>query len=190
MKYIFSFFLVFTLTTSISAQEGGMRVYLGTTSLVNKDVIANPEGFSHSGFHIGVDGRLMSGGMAFLIGGRFTSVSKTAVKDFKLTGHDSKLTVMNGRAGLDISIYSFTHLARIRTKALASFDLVLTQSGPDIPPNGYSLNDGWLGLVSGLGADIGPAVVDIEFEFGVINGYNQKKKSTFNSLSFSVGFFF
>ena len=190
MKYIFSFFLVFTLLSSISAQEGGMRVYVGTTSLVNKDIIANPEGFSHSGFHIGADGRLMSGGMAFLVGGRFTSVSRTAVKDFKLSGHDSGLAIMNGRVGLDISIYSFNHYARIRTKALGSFDIVLSQTGSDLPPNGYALNDGWLGLVSGLGADIGPAVIDIEFEFGLINGYNQKKKSTFNSLSFSVGFFF
>jgi len=190
MKYIFSTLICLTLSLSAIAQEGGMRVYAGSTSLVNNDIIANPAGYSHSGFHIGVDGRLMSGGMAFLVGGRYTSVSSTAVKDFKLTGHESTLSVMNGRAGLDISIYSFTSFARIRTKALASFDIVLSQSSTAMPPQGYTLNDGWLGLVTGLGADIGPAIIDIEYEFGIVNGYNKKKKSTFNSLSFSIGFFF
>ncbi len=190
MKYILSLFLFIVLVTSMNAQEGGMRVYAGTTSLVNNDKIPNPEGFSHPGFHVGVDGRLMSGGMAFLVGGRYTSVSRVAVKDFKLSGHSSTLSVMNGRVGLDISIYSFTHFARIRTKALGSFDVVLSQTGADLPPTGFELNDGWFGLITGLGADIGPAIIDIEYEFGLLNGYNKKKESTFNSLSFSVGFFF
>jgi hypothetical protein len=190
MKNILSLFACIILTTTVFAQVGGMRVYVGSTSMVNKDSIASPSGFSHSGYHIGVDGRLMSGGMSFLIGGRFTSTSRTAIKDFKLKGHNSTLTVMNGRGGLDISIFTFTPLIRIRTKALASFDIVLTQSGPDLPPSGYQINDGWAGIVTGLGADIGPAIIDIEYEFGVINGYNKRKESTFSSLSFSLGFFF
>jgi hypothetical protein len=190
MKNILSLFTFLLMTSSVFCQSGGMRVYVGSTSMVNKDAVANPEGFSHSGFHIGVDGRIMSGGMAFMVGGRFTSTSLTAVKDFKLKGHNSTLSVMNGRVGLDISIFTFTPLIRIRTKALASFDIVLGKSGPDIPLSGYILNDGWAGIVTGLGADIGPVIVDIEYEFGVINGYNKIKGSTFNSLSFSLGFFF
>jgi len=190
MKTILSTFFCLIFTISLYAQEGGMRVYAGSTSLVNKDIIANPDGFSYSGYHIGVDGRLMSGGMAFIVGGRYTLVSGVPLKDFKLLGHDAPLSIMNGRAGLDISIYSFTNYARIRTKALASFDVVLAQSDNITPPPGYILNDGWFGLVTGLGADIGPAIIDIEFEYGLINGYNKKKDSTFNSLSFSIGFFF
>lgn len=189
-KYTLSTIICLILTISLTAQDGGMRVYAGSTSLVNKDLIANPDGFSHSGYHIGVDGRIMSGGMAFLIGGRYTSVSRVATQDFKLIGHDSPLTIMNGRAGLDISIYSFTHFARIRTKALASFDIVLSSSESNLSPSGYVLNDGWLGFVTGLGADIGPAIIDIEYEFGVVNSYHKIKGSTFNSLTLSVGFFF
>jgi len=190
MKYVFAFLLMITLISFSIAQDGGMRVYVGTTSLVNNDAIANPDGFSHSGFHIGADGRLMSGGMAFLVGGRFTSVSKLATEDFKLSGHDSSLSIMNGRVGLDINIYNFTHFARIRGKALGSFDIVLGESGNDSPPAGYEFNDGWLGLVAGIGADIGPATIDIEYEFGLLNAYFEKKESTFNSFSISVGFFF
>jgi len=190
MKYTVAIFIFLTLSLQSDAQAGGMRVYAGTTSLVNADKIANPEGFSHSGFHVGVDGRLMSGGMAFLVGGRYTSISKVAVKDFKLSGHNSSLAVMNGRVGLDISLYSFTSFARLRTKVLGSFDVVLSESGTDVPPPGFILNDGWFGIVSGLGADIGPAIIDIEYEFGLLNGYFQKKDSTFNMLTFSVGFFF
>lgn len=190
MKNIISIFVCILLASALWGQDGGMRVYAGSTSMVNKDLGANPKGFSHSGYHIGADGRLMSGGMAFLIGIRFTSTSKVAIKDFKLSGHESKLTVMNGRGGLDISIFSLANIVRIRTKVLASFDIIMTQSGPANPPLGYILNDGWAGLVTGLGADIGPAIVDIEYEFGVVNGYNKRKDSTFNSLSISLGFFF
>jgi len=190
MKYIFSILIVFTFMSNSLAQAGGMRVYAGTSSVVNKDIIANPEGFSHSGYHIGADGRLMSGGMSFLVGVRYTSVSQFAVEDFKLFGHESSLAIMNGRVGLDISIYSFTNFLRIRTKALGSFDIVLTQSGPGMPPPGYILNDGWFGLITGLGVDIGPATIDLEYKLGLVNGYNKKKKSTFDSLSLSVGFFF
>ena len=190
MKYVLSLVVCLVLTTSICAQNGGMRIYFGSTSLFNKDVIANPEGFSHSGYHIGVDGRLMGGGMAFLVGGRYTSTSKIAVKEFKLRGHESTLSVLNGRVGLGISIFSFSSSIRIRTKILASFDIVLAENGSELPPAGYILNDGWAGLVSGLGADLGPATIDIEYEYGVINGYNKIKGSTFNSLTFSVGVFF
>jgi hypothetical protein len=190
MKNALSLFIILVIAVSVSAQDGGMRIYAGTSSLVNKDIIANPEGFSHSGYHFGADGRLMSGGMAFLVGGRYTSVSRIAIQDFKLSGHESTLSVMNGRVGLDFSIYSFTHNIRIRTKALASFDIVLSQTGTAMPPPGFELNDGWLGLVTGLGVDIGPAILDIEYEFGFVNAYNKKKKSAFDSLSISVGFFF
>lgn len=187
MKKVFSIIILIFVFSSTYAQSGGMRVYAGSTSLINNEASINPEGFSFSGYHIGVDGRLMSGGMAFLVGGRYTSVSSTPMESFKLLGHDSTISVMNGRVGLDISIFSFTDYARIRTKALGSFDVVL--SDPDNLP-GFTLNDGWLGLVTGLGADIGPAIIDVEYEFGLINGYNMVKKSTFNSLTFSIGFFF
>lgn len=190
MKYYISLVFFFIASISLYSQNGGMRAYIGTTSIVNKDKIVNPDGFSHAGYHIGLDGRLFPGRMAFLVGGRYTSVSRAAIKDFKLKNHKSTLNIMNGRVGLDISILSFSNIIRIRTKALASFDIVLSQNGPNPLPAGFILNDGWAGFVTGIGADIGPAVIDIEYEIGVINGYNKKKSSTFNSLSFSVGFFF
>ncbi len=190
MKKILAAYIFLTLSLFVDAQDGGIRIYAGSTSLTNKDVIANPEGYSHSGYHIGADGRLMSGGMAFLVGARYTSISRVAIEDFMLTGHESALSVMNGRAGLDISIYSFTKFARIRTKALASFDIVLLQTGTAMPPPGFILNDGWFGIVTGLGVDIGPAILDIEYEIGIINGYNKRKESTFDSLTISIGFFF
>ena len=190
MKNYFSIIFCVILTVSLYGQDGGMRVYAGTTSLVNKDKIANPDGFSHSGYHIGADGRLMAGGMSFLVGVRYTSVSGSATKDFKLLGHESTLSLMNGRVGLGISLFTFSNLIRVRTKILGSFDIILAKGGPNLSPPGFLLNDGWAGLVTGLGVDVGPIVVDLEYEFGVINGYNQKKSSTFNSLSLSLGFFF
>ena len=190
MKFIFSF-LVFTLSISSSfAQAGGARAYAGLTTISNKDNIANPEGHAHTGYHIGIDARIMSGGMSFLLGGRYTSVSKVAIEEFKLSGHPSSLSLLNGRVGLDFSIISFGPLFRLRSKVLGSFDMVIAESGSEMPPPGYNLNDGWLGAVTGLGADIGPFIIDLEYEFGVINAYNKVKGSTFDSFTVSVGFFF
>lgn len=178
------------MSVSAFSQDGGMRVYAGITSMSNQDDIINPSGYAHTGYHFGADARLMSGGMAFLIGGRYTSLSKSARENFRLSDHDSSLTVVNGRVGLDFSIISFTRLVRIRSKALASFDMIMSQTGPPTTTSGYKLNDGWLGIVTGIGADIGPATIDIEYEIGVVNGYNQMNESTFDSLTLSVGFFF
>lgn len=186
---LLAFFLLF-MTVQLHAQAGGMRVYTGITSMTNKDKLVNPDGHAHSGYHIGVDGRIMSGGMSFLVGGRYTSVSRLATDDFQISGHDSNLSLINGRVGLDISVFTLGPIARLRTKALASFDVVLTETGSELPPPGFRLNDGWFGIVTGLGADIGPAVIDIEYEFGLLNAYYKKKESTFNSITVSVGFFF
>jgi len=180
--------VVFAATAT--GQAGGARVYAGITTMTNQDEIANPEGRVHTGYHFGADARLMSGGMAFLLGGRFTSVSGLPIDGFALSGHESTLNMINGRVGLDFSIISLTSSVRIRSKALASFDMVLGETGEPQRPSGYALNDGWLGLVSGLGADLGPATIDLEYNFGLINAYNKVEGSTFNSFSLSVGFFF
>lgn len=190
MKQLF-FILIFAFfCTSANAQLGGMRAYAGLTSMTNQDAAVNPDGFTYSGYHIGADGRLMSGRMSFLVGGRFTSVSRQPQESLKLFGHDSTISVMNGRVGLDYSIFSIRNIFRIRTKVLASFDVVLATSGVPISVPGYRLNDGWFGGVTGLGFDIGPAILDVEYELGILNAYNKMKGSKFNSLTVSVGFFF
>lgn len=190
MKNIILILSIIMIGTSLSAQLGGMRVYGGMTTMTNQGDIANPTGESHSGFHIGVDGRLMSGTMSFLVGGRYTAVTLNPEEKFTFVGHEERLSVMNGRVGLGYSLFSVGDIFRVRTKALASFDLVLATKGEQQRPNILSLNDGWLGFVTGLGFDIGPATLDLEYEFGVVNGYSMLPGSKFNSLSLSAGFFF
>jgi len=190
MKQLLFILLMLASFSTVNAQAGGMRAYAGISTLVNQEEAVNPEGFSYSGYHIGADGRIMSGTMSFLFGGRYTSVSREPQEGIKLFGHDSTISILNGRTGLDYSLYSFGNIFRVRIKALASFDVVLVTTGDPINVPGYNLNDGWLGGVAGLGFDIGPVVLDVEYEIGVLNAYNQKKSSKFNSLSFSAGFFF
>ena len=171
-------------------QLGGMRAYAGISTLINRDVVANPEGQTHSGYHFGADGRLMSGRMSFIVGVRYTAVSLRPTESFKLSGHMKTISVMNGRVGLDFNIVSLGRWVKIRTKALGSFDIVLNTTRGGVLPPGYKLNDGWLGLVTGLGFDLGPATLDLEYEYGIINAYNQKKGSAFDSFTLSAGFFF
>lgn len=189
MKYFLTICTLVLLSFSALAQDGGMRIYAGATSMANQDDAINPSGFAHSGYHLGVDARLFSGGMSFLVGGRYTLLSKSALENFRISSHDSSLTLMSGRVGLDFNIISVSNLFRLRSKALASFDVIMAQTGPPTT-TGFKLNDGWLGIVTGIGADIGFAIVDIEYEIGVVNGYNKMKESTFNTLTLSVGFFF
>lgn len=190
MKNILLSALLVVFATTAIGQAGGIRIYTGITTMSNQDEIMNSDGKAHTGYHFGADARLMSGGMAFLLGGRFTSVSAEPIDGFALSGHESTLSIINGRVGLDFSIITLAPSIRIRSKALASFDMVVGETGELQRPFGHKLNDGWLGLVSGLGADLGPATVDLEFNFGLINAYNQVSGSTFNSFTFSAGFFF
>ena len=169
---------------------GGIRAYAGISTLINQDVKVNPEGYSYSGYHIGADGRIMLGTMSFLLGARYTAVSRTPQESIKLFGHDSKISILNGRVGLDYSIYSLRDFFRIRTKVLGSFDIIINTTGEAIAVPTYNLNDGWFGGVTGLGFDIGPFVLDIEYEFGILNAYYKKPDSKFNSLTVSTGFFF
>ncbi|MFT6334972.1 MAG: hypothetical protein ACJATI_001718 [Halioglobus sp.] len=191
MKQLFLIFILSTSITSISqAQLGGMRAYAGISTMINQDVNVNPNGYSYSGYHLGADGRIMSGTMSFLLGGRYTIVSRTPQESIKLFGHDSNISILNGRVGLDYSIYSFRDFFRVRTKVLGSFDIVLNITGEAIAVPAYNLNDGWFGGVTGLGIDVGSFIFDIEYEFGILNAYNKKPDSKFNSLTISTGFFF
>ncbi len=191
MKNLFFILLVVILSVNVGqAQNGGMRAYTGITTMTNQDTKVNPEGQTYSGYHIGADGRLMSGTMSFLVGVRYTVVSSGPQESIKIFGHDSQISVTNGRVGLGYNIISFGELFKIRTKALASFDLILFTKGEPSVPVDYILNDGWLGGVTGLGFDIGPFVLDFEYEFGVLNAYYKKPASKFNSFSLSAGFFF
>ncbi len=191
MKQLFLIFILLTTFICISqAQLGGARVYAGISILTNQDVNANPEGSSYSGYHIGTDGRIMSGTMSFLLGARYTAISRTPQETIKLFGHDSNISILNGRVGLDYSIYSLRDFFRIRTKVLGSFDIIINTTGESIAVPTYDLNDGWFGGVTGLGFDIGPFILDIEYEFGILNAYYQKPDSKFNSLTISTGFFF
>ncbi len=190
MKNLILLIILSCTISTASAQLGGARVNVGLTTMTNQDLIANPEGTIHSGFHVGMDGRLMSGGMSFLVGGRYTSVSRTPQDGIQIIGHDSKMNLIHFRFGLDITLYRFSNLISLRTKALGSINLALGETGTEMPPPGYTLNGAWFGAVSGLGLSIGPMTLDVEYEYGFINAYNEKKESTFNSLSVSLGFFF
>lgn len=173
----------------LDAQVGAARIYAGATVMTNSDVNVNPEGMAHTGYALGVDARLMSGGMSFLIGGRYAALSRNPIDGFKLTGHEGKLTYGSIRGGLDFSIFSFSESMRIRTKLLGSIDLAST-SGESNAPDGYDINDGWMSGVTGLGADLGPIIVDLELALGFLNSYFQKDDTKFNSWTFSVGFQF
>ncbi len=182
------FFICFSL--SLYSQDGGARLYAGPIWMTNRDAIVNPDGLHHTGYQVGADARLMSGGMSFLVGVKYSQMTKYPVDKLTFKPEYSMSTI-HGRGGLEFSLLRIGRIVRLRSKLLASLDIVLDRSleGPDLPP-GYEFNDGWMGLLTGLGVDVGPICLDVEYEYGLINGYFQKKNSTFNYLSLTLGFFF
>jgi len=181
--------LILSLST-INAQDGGARVYAGAIMLQNRDNLANPNGTFYSGFQAGLDARLMSGGMSFLVGAKYAKFSMLPNETFVLTGHDENITMISGRGGIDFTIFNITRNIRIRSKVLASIDMVVDTKGNSEPAQDYNLNDGWMGIVSGLGFDFGPVVLDVEYEYGIINAYYRKPDTQFDTFTFTAGFFF
>ena len=183
-----SFILLFSF--QLFSQPAGMRAHVGIASLVNQNDSFAPNDAVHTGFTAGIDGRLFSGTAAFVVGGRYTSVTKIPSNEFLINGDVDKLNIFNGRVGLETVFVKFAEIIRIRGKLLGSVDINLSTTGDNPPINGGSFNDGWAGIVGGLGVDIGPAVIDFEYEYGILNAYSEIKDATFNSWTLTTGVFF
>lgn len=167
-----------------------MRAYAGVTHMINQDARFNPEGTRYTGAQAGIDGRLMSGGMSFVVGGQYARISRLPSEDAAYLGLDASMSLFRGRGGLEFTIFEFAKGMRVRSKILAEITGVLGTSGEGWPDPDDRLNSGWGSGVTGLGLDISSFTFDVEFAYGALNAYQQQKSATFNRWSFQVGVFF
>ncbi|HMS67323.1 MAG: hypothetical protein WAT92_20405 [Saprospiraceae bacterium] len=170
---------------TISAQEAGATFYTGLTFGSTKDIVINKPGQSQSGYLFGLDGRLNSGGLYFMLGGEYGKFDMMSQEKLNITS-GSKFSFFKGRAGMGFKLFG-TDKIYLSSKAQASFDIVLNSDDAIFETTSYQINDGFLGAATGLGLNIYALFIEFEYEHGILNMYYQKPETTINFYTIKAG---
>ena len=178
------------MTSSLSGQ-GGLSIYSGFVASFSQDLNVTPAGTGHYGHFIGADFRLNSGDMYFAGGGRYYRTSLLAEKKVSFFSNAETYSYFTARFGFGFNLKHFSYRTRLRSKLFGVFNFSgnTPQTMMEIP--GYEkLNDASGGIATGLGMDIGPLTLDLEYQKGLINSYRKQQDSKFDVWSFAIGVFF
>lgn len=186
---LLSFLLLLSFT--ISAQDNaGIRAYTGITSAKNRVAVITPANTSHTGYHIGADGRLNSGKMFFVVGLRYTKLDLIANSNDSYFEVESNHTIFSGRVGLGWHLIQFGPVGSIRGKALLQLDSNGNYDDSLLSAPYDSLVGATAGVTLGLGVQLRFLTLDFEYEYGLVNQYSQQKETKADSFSLSAGVFF
>jgi hypothetical protein len=191
MKANFLSIFIFMTFLQLGFGQAGMNVYVGPSIMNSRDVNFTPKGQQHSGYVIGVNGRLNSDNMYFLLTGEYGTFGLLTSDKLDVLG-DKNVSYFKFKVGLGGDIVRLSKNAGIRIKGqgvmLAS--LKVDETGLLDPKftNGYEkLNDGSAGVVGGLGFYIGPFTADFSYEYGLLNFINKKSLTKLDFVDFVVG---
>ncbi len=190
MKHLLVLILSIVCVQFSFSQNAGMRAYGGITKMSNRVAAITPAGTSHNGYHIGVDGRLNSGGMFFVVGVKFTSVDLIAAKESAYFSSETTHYIFGGRVGLGWHLLRFNNGFSIRGKALAQLDSNLKYDNDELSVPYDSMVDAAASAVVGLGLEFKGITIDVEYEYGLVNVYSQQKDTKSDAINVSLGFFF
>ena len=178
------------VSTNLMTGQAGLNPYVGISNAKNADALITPANTSHPGYLIGVDARLNSGGMYFVIGGQFHNIEFLATDEKSFLTVSNKMNWLKLRFGLGFNVVTLNPKVAIRLKSLGSLNLITSHSD-DLKNGPYdSFNSGTAGLVLGAGLDVHGITVDLEFEKGFFNAVNMVSGTTYNFLTMTVGFVF
>ncbi len=189
MRILLTIAISFMIISSMSGQAG-LQVYAGISNATSKDSLLTPSGTSHPGFHIGLDARLNSGNMYFVVGGQYHSIEFLASDEKSYFSVTNKMNWLKFRVGLGYNVYNFNEKVALRAKTLGSIDVISSHPGRVVNGPYENYNSGTAGLIAGLGADIYNITVDLEYEFGFFNAVNMVPSTSVNFFTFSLGFVF
>ncbi|HPK08896.1 MAG TPA: hypothetical protein PK147_06310 [Saprospiraceae bacterium] len=190
MFRILSTVLLFFGLINYSISQSGANVYGGVAIGQSQDNFISQSGQSHSGFLVGLDGRLVGDDMYFLAGVQYATLSLVSEESLSFFSSTNKMKMIKGRIGVGFNLIRFSESFAIRSKLLGSFNFIndFDNARLPAPSTGYaSVNDGYLGAVTGLGVDLGIFTFDVEFEYGVMNVFYQKSQTKYNTLSLTGG---
>ncbi len=173
----------------IHGQAPGLVIQAGSSMAWVKDQQVTPEGYSHPGWTISTDARLLEGSMYFLVGGQYHQLQFYPISGYALKKGDWHL--MMGRFGLGFDLAHISNLIAIRSKLLASINFnITTPEGGIQTPTYETVNEAFFGATSGIGITIGFIDVDLEYQYGIINAFYEKSDTKVNFLSLIAGFHF
>jgi len=190
MKPIISLLLVLFFFTEVQSQNAGIRAYAGISSAKNRVLAVTPNNHSHTGFHFGADGRLNGGKMFFVVGLRYTSLDLIATNESDFFGNTTEHTMLSGRVGLGWHLIQFGKMGSIRGKVLGQIDSHLNFDDSVLVTPYDDLVDASAGITAGLGVQLKFFVIDLEYEYGLVNQYSKQKETKSDVISLSIGFFF
>lgn len=176
--------------TSFAQDDAGIRAYTGITSAKNRVAAITPANTSHSGYHIGADGRLNSGKMFFVVGLRYTKLDLIANSNNSYFEVESNHTIFSGRVGLGWHLIQFGSVGSIRGKALLQLDSNGNYDDTLLSAPYDSLVGATAGVTVGLGVQLRFITLDFEYEYGLVNQYSQQKETKMDNFSLSAGVFF
>lgn len=189
MKRILSLLVILMFYFNMNGQAGA-HVHGGLLAGQFKTTNLTPEGTSHRGWRIGVDGRLHGGKMFFMGGVHYFKYSFDASDDGSYFDTGDSFSIQKARFGLGFNIIELPPIARFRAKLLGSVNLITAPEGRDLPAPYTMMNDGYASLDFGIGVDILFFTIDLEYEKGFLNAVNQAEETKLDYWSLTAGLFF
>ena len=177
------------LSYCFAQSNGGISLQAGLTYGFSPEPVLTASGQGNPGWCVGADARLFGGDMYFLLGGQYHKTS--LFSSDKLNFFNSDMDVVMGRMDMGFTVARLGYKSFLRTKILASINFIINSPDPKpYFPNASSpasINDSYLGGVTGIGWTKGILDLDLEFQYGFLNAVFGQPKSTFNYFTLLCG---
>jgi hypothetical protein len=189
--YIRKYLTILGLLLSISliGQEAGATIYGGliNAKLHSQNYCLNCK--YQSGYVVGLDGRLNSGALYFMVSGDYGKLDLLPVETVDYIGKD-KMTLFKLKAGMGFKILGFSDRVYLSSKIQMSFTNIFKYDDTILKLSNYRLNDGFLGATTGLMLNYGVLIIELEFERGLLNMFYDEPETKLNFLTLKTGFKF
>jgi hypothetical protein len=180
------FFLHFT---NVSSQEAGATFYAGLSNGFFPTKSFCNDCKYHSSRFLSMDGRLNSGGMYFLFTVDYQKSDHFPTSKIDYFG-DNQLTMVKGKGGLGFRILKISKKIFFTSKAQVAFDLIVDHDKNLVENKGYKMNDGFMGLITGIAFNFGALVLDLEYEKGIVNVFYEQPDTKLDFVSLKAGIAF
>ena len=179
---------IFLLVGTIGFGQG-MVIHAGGTSMKNGLKSITPEGTTHTGYHIGADGRLGDDGFYFLIGLQYHKLDFIATEGFSFSPTDPNLSILKGKGGFAFKLFQLNDQIVTRFRVLGTVDYLLNLPTLEAENQvgGVEFNDAVAGLGGGLEVDIYFLTLNFEYNHGFFKSVKETPDSSLNFLTCSLG---
>ena len=180
-------FLIAIIFSATAQGQSGAKIYTGLLLGYNASKVITPSGTVHSGWLVGIDARLNSDNMYFLVGGKYGTFDLLAQKSPKFI-NDNQLSFIKGRVGLGFDVIRLRRNIFLTSKLAGSVQIAQNYNRELLTQPGFmKINEGTAGLVGGIGVRIGIINLDLEYEYGLFNLYNEQPDTKMDFYSLMVG---